>query len=197
MKTNQQGLSNRQRRSIKKLTPVKRRAVANGVRTPGASRPADAPPVRRDGLEWLIKKKRLTPERAVAAMFYRGLYRDAGPVSIASSLGALDRVDQGARGVELRAAGRDTARRQLLTLRGEVLRGQVDMLTALDGVAGVGHCLRELTGGDRWRADELEAALKIALDLVHDWRLTNCAESSALVANGRTAHGAGVRSPSQ
>jgi hypothetical protein len=51
-----------------------------------------------------------------------------------------------------------------------VLRGQVDMLTVMDGVCGQGYTLRYLAGGDKHRAAELLVALRLALDMLVAYR---------------------------
>ena len=57
---------------------------------------------------------------------------------------------------------------ELFVIRHQILAGQYDMLTALDGVCGVGHTLREL-GKTQARAIALEQALMCALDLIARW----------------------------
>lgn len=124
----------------------------------------------KDGLLWEVGKKRLTKAQAEEAMAYRKGFRDAGEVSVRSCL------DVGVGGGQLSylpgaaVLSMTAARRELFTARYKVLRGQVDMLTVMDGVCGLGHTLRHLAGGDRHRADELRVALKLALDMLVAYR---------------------------
>jgi hypothetical protein len=124
---------------------------------------------RRDGLLWLVEKRRLTKDRYRQALRYRAAFRDGGSVSLKSSadIGA----GGGAPGPRDHLGGamvsHTQAQRDLFVMRWEVLKGQGDMLIVMDAVCGVGHSLRELTGGDWKRAGELEAALRVALDLLH------------------------------
>ena len=59
-----------------------------------------------------------------------------------------------------------TAKRELFVMRWQVLGGQTDMLTVMDGVCAGGMTLRKLGGGGDRKALALEAVLMVALDLV-------------------------------
>ncbi|WP_337186594.1 hypothetical protein [Phenylobacterium sp.] len=158
-------MSNRQRRQMLKAIkarpqhPARDEVLARAARTT----PAKTEPEMRDGLQWLIDKGRLTAAQRVVAGRYRDGYRDAGEVSTRSCLDA----SVGGGGVALSPVeAMSDARRQMFVWRYAVLRGQVDMLTVLDGVCGAGHTVRYLAGGDQGRARELEAVLKVALDML-------------------------------
>jgi hypothetical protein len=155
-------LSNRQRKLVKKAIPKAPR---------GAEKPRivnqEPPIVIRDGLDWLKRKKRLKdPRRIKAADLYRKAYREAGDVSIPSCLGTLDRVDHGAVAGFV-AVAREDGKRLLLHLR-NIVRAQPDLLTALDGICGIGWTPLELAGGNDRRARNLETALYIGLDQIAD-----------------------------
>jgi len=169
-------LSNRQRRALrKKIQAEPRVAVQAEVVVKSAGR--DLPIEKRDGLEWLSQKRRLSDEQLVEANAYRALYRDAGEVAMRSCLD----VGAGGGGVGPKAyadavlVASTNARRELQAIRGVVLRNQVEMLTVMDGVCGLGWTVRALAGGDQGRARELEALLRCALDLVAAWRATKIA----------------------
>lgn len=126
------------------------------------------PPKDRDGLVWLIQKKRLTPEQQRTAKTWRDAARDATGVSIKSCIDDTASGSGGPAWQRLQAAYVATAASKawLDQMRREVLRGQVDMLTVMDGVCGAGHTLRDLAGGNDRRAGELEAVLRVALDVL-------------------------------
>ena len=123
--------------------------------------------VQRDGLEWLIKRRKakFTPARQAAAWFYRDAFRAVGGVPIASTLGSSARTPPMIHCLD--------ASSTLFILRSKVLCGQDDMLTVMDGLVGLGYTLRTLAGGDSYVATALECVLYVALDLVENWRLTN------------------------
>jgi hypothetical protein len=135
------------------------------------------PEVDRDGLEWLIKRRQMSPNRVATARYYRELYRDGDASPLGSSLGNLDRVDGPGRPGLYFEVGVSN-RYELQRVRSLALGGQVDMLTVMDGVVGTGHSLRYLAGGDGHRADALMRVLFVALDLVEKYRLTNVHETA-------------------
>ncbi|HEY3694078.1 hypothetical protein [Phenylobacterium sp.] len=164
-------LSNRARRQLLKTIAPAPRHPRVGEAGQGVRVSADpAPPADRDGLVWLGEKKRLTPDQLKAAFHYRDAFRDAGEVSLKSALDVG--VGGGGYGPATPSplVSLTTARRALLVIRYQVLRGQVDMLTVMDGVCGAGHTLRGLAGGDKHRARDLEILLKAALDQVVAFR---------------------------
>lgn len=134
----------------------------------GSAKPKAQEP--RDGLAWLIKKGRLTLAQAREALLYREGFRDAGEVAMRSSLevGVCGGQPSGLPNAAVFAMTK--ARQELALSRYKVLRGQVDMLTVMDGVCGHGYTLRHLAGGDHHRAAELEVALRIALDVLVAYR---------------------------
>lgn len=148
--------------------------------TAGATKDEKEPELsERDGLLWLVKKRRLSLPRLRAAQAYRELYRTAmtedGALKSCLEVagGGGERVGMpGAAPISLLAA-----KRALFLIRHKVLGGQADMLSVMDGVCGAGRTLRELGKGDRG-AGALEAVLMVALDLVHG-HLTKQLEKAA------------------
>lgn len=134
--------------------------------------PEDLSPLaNRDGLAWLIGKKRLTPDRARQAQRYRDAFRNGAGVAMKSSaaqwLGAGGSAPGPREGGGAAMFGSVEASRDLFVMRWQVLKGQPEMLIVMDAVCGIGHTLRDLAGGNWQRAGELEAVLKVALDLLH------------------------------
>lgn len=165
-------LSNRERRDLLKAIPATPRKMKGAavVRVAAVKPPKD--PDDKDGLDWLNRKGRLTPAQLREGLLYRQGFLDAGEVSIVSSLADPDRVRSTA-GSALPGGGvasMTEARRAMFVARFVVLRGQVDMLTVMDGVCGLEHTLRYLAGGNQVRASELEVSLKIALDMLVAYR---------------------------
>lgn len=157
----------RLKKQARKISPVAPRhapADPNKPRTV-ANLP---PPQDRDGLLWLIKKKRLTTSQIQVAKTWRDAVRDAGGVSIRSCIDDTASGGGGPAWHRLQAAyvAASASKTWLEHMRHDVLRGQVDMLTVMDGVCSAGRTLRELAGGNDRRAGELEAVLRVALDLL-------------------------------
>lgn len=144
------------KKQSRRIAPVARRTVTNLP-----------PPQDRDGLLWLIKKKGLTLAQIQAAKVWRDAVRNAGGVSIRSCINDAAPRGDGAAWQRLQAAyvGASASKAWLEHMRQDVLRGQVDMLTVMDGVCGAGRTLRELAGGHDRRAGGMEAVLRVALDL--------------------------------
>jgi hypothetical protein len=155
----------RVKKEARRIAPVAPRHTA-GDPTPKVSK--IPPPQDRDGLLWLIKKKRLSVAQTQMAKTWRDAVRDAGGVSIRSCIDDTARGSGGPAWQRLQAAyvAQTASTMWLEKMRRDVLRGQTDMLTVLDGVCGTGHTLRELAGGNDRRAGELEAVLRVALDLL-------------------------------
>jgi hypothetical protein len=167
-------------KSLHKPTPVPRKRAAAA---PAGEARVKEDPGPKDGLEWLIKKKRI--DRAQAAAAYRlrlGFRDDGGGVEGVVSCLEIGGGGGSSDGVQHRLAAVTDARREYLLVIGQVLWGEPQMVAVVDGVCGRGYTLRYLAGQDRHRADELEAVLKAALSLVVAWkkaheRLTNGAET--------------------
>lgn len=124
-------------------------------------------PMDRDGLIWLHKKKRITAAQAKEGIHYRDLFRSAlaGEASIPSNIptGKVGGGQQG--GLPFGDSFTDSAAKlALFVVRWNVLHGEPELLTVMDGVCGVGHTVRYLAGGNQLRAAQLEAALRIALN---------------------------------
>lgn len=138
-----------------------------------AREPRPVEPSDRDGLLWLAKKKRLTTPQVGAGLYVRGLFRrdQASGVSLKSSLdvSAAAGVYNCGKGGGLPLGGDYTdaqAKLELFVVRELTLGKQPDLLLVVDGVCGLGHTVRFLAGNNQLRAAELEASLRIALDLI-------------------------------
>lgn len=124
-----------------------------------------------DGLDRLIRRGKLTPLQLEMAKRYRRVGRLAmeGGGSLRS---CLDTSPGGGGGGAMPGPGEgfkvSAAKREFHLMRWVTLRGQVDVLTALDGVLLGGHTLLALAGGEGRgaRAAELQVALTIGLDLL-------------------------------
>jgi hypothetical protein len=164
-------LSNRERKALRKVLPKAPRVVRGDaeVRVATPEKGGKTEELVRDGLAWLIRKNQLTPAQVAEAKAWRDGVRDAGEVEMRSCLniGVGGGSNEGALA---RVQAMSTARRLLFAGRYVVLRGQVDMLTVMDGVCGQGYTLRYLAGGDKHRAGELMVTLKLALDLLVAYR---------------------------
>lgn len=164
-------LSKRERKAIRKTIPAKPRLVVHGlgavVKVAVKAEPRED--LARDGLDWLVRKRVLTVAQLFECRAWRDGVRDAGEVEMRSCLNVG--VGGGSNeGTLARVHAMSSARRQLFEGRYVVLRGQVDMLTVMDGVCGQGYTLRYLAGGDKHRAAELLVTLKLALDLLVAFR---------------------------
>ena len=160
------------------------RAVADGVaETVGLSQARGAefekPPAtrggretayrRQTGLDWLLRKGRITPAQRQAGEAYGAAFRRS---QAAPSIGSTLEVQPSgglAAGPSLaqilkQAAGRQRALEELAAMR-ERLFGQGDLVQVCDLVCGRELTPREAGGGDR-EALRLEAVLKVALDLL-------------------------------
>lgn len=142
-------------------------AAEQPVRKPVAVR--EVAPMRRDGLDWLRAKKRISAAQFAAGMAYRRRVRaaDAEGGAIKSSLDIVEGRGSGGAGFAVTPveAGAE-AKAWLFRVRHVLLKGQPDMITVLDAVCGQGHTLTALADGNDRRALELEAYLKVGLDLL-------------------------------
>lgn len=166
-------MSNRERKALKgKVLAAPRYAKpeAGKVVARKAAPAGKAGPLKREGLEWLFKKGRLTPPRLRAALFYQRRFADNDGVSLKSCIDPTSTGGAPGPGMyfDIGVVTVTQAKRELFVIRHQILAGQYDMLTALDGVCGVGHTLREL-GKTQARAIALEQALMCALDLIARW----------------------------
>lgn len=135
---------------------------------------------RLTGLEWLVRKGRISAEAATAGLRYGQAYRRAkSEPSLPSTLNA----QPGATGLEgptiaemlEHAEGTAQARRRLTDLRRR-LWGQRDLVEACDRICGEERTPREAAGGER-DGMRMEAVLKVALDIL--------AAADAIAASGR------------
>jgi hypothetical protein len=132
---------------------------------------ARAQPFKRlSGLEWLLKKGRLTVAEAAAGERYGLAYRRAKlDPSIPSTLEVKPQAMLSASGPSLKhlvahAQGTAQAAGLLAGYRRRLLM-QKDLLAACDQVCGEEKTPREAAGGDRDGA-RLEAVLKVALSIL-------------------------------
>jgi hypothetical protein len=167
-----EGLSNRQRKHRAKAAPAAPRhpKAVDEAKVVRVAKVKDAgEPIDRDGLIWPYKKKRITAAQAKEGFHYRDLFRSAagGEAPIPSNIptGKVGGGQQG--GLPFSDGFNDAAAKlALFVVRWHVLLGQADLLLVMDGVCGVGHTVRYLAGGNQVRAAQLEAALRIALDMM-------------------------------
>lgn len=132
---------------------------------------ARAQPYKRlSGLEWLLKKGRLSPAEAAAGERYGLAYRRAKlDPSIPSTLEVKPQAVLSASGPSLKhlvahAQGTAQAAGLLANYRRKLLM-QADLVAACDQVCGEEKTPREAGGGDRDGA-RLEAVLKVALSIL-------------------------------
>jgi len=160
------------------------RAVSDGVaetvtlaRARGAAfeKPAvrkgerETPYRRQAGLDWLLKKGRITAAQKAAGEAYGERWRRAGAAPAIASTLAVQPSGGSAGGPSLglllkQAAGRQRAAEELAGFRAR-LSGQSDLVTVCDLVCGQELTPREAGGGDR-DAARIEAVLKVALDIL-------------------------------
>lgn len=166
-------LSNADRKKLRKATPAKPRVVASAEAH--VVRVAAEPPPKieqdRDGFVFL-SRKRLSPAQVKAGIYYRDLFRFVALYTGADVKDSIERLmtsgGGAGGGVVLNGTSftASAARAELFRLRWVVSGGQVDVLSALDGVCGIGHTLLFLAGGKRQREEQLMQSLRIGLDLV-------------------------------
>ncbi|MBP6877505.1 MAG: hypothetical protein KBC34_05760 [Phenylobacterium sp.] len=136
---------------------------------PPATRGERQRPYRRlAGLDWLLRKGRLTTAQKAAGERYGRCYRMAqGEVAIAST---LDIKPGGAAETPLTAviarAEANARARDALSAYRDTLRGQPSLVAACDMICGEELTPREAAcGGDR-EIYRLEAVLEVALDML-------------------------------
>ena len=160
------------------------RAVADGVaesvalgRARGAvfEKPAarkgerETPYRRQAGLEWLLKKGRISERQKAAGERYGACWRRAGSTPSMGSTLEVQPSGGVAAGMSLalllkQSAGRLRAEQELTGFR-ERLFGQSDLVSVCDLICGQELTPREAGGGDR-DAARIEAVLKVALDIL-------------------------------
>lgn len=142
------------------------RARGAAIEAPAVGRLAHR---RLTGLEWLVRKGRISGPAATVGLRYGQAYRRAkAEPSLPSTLNALP----GSTGIEgptvaevlEHAEGTAQARRVLAELRRRLL-GQADLVLACDEICGEERTPREAAGGER-EGVRMEAVLKVALDIL-------------------------------
>lgn len=142
------------------------RARGAAIESPATGRQAHR---RLTGLEWLVRKGRISGAAATAGLRYGQAYRRAkAEPSLPSTLNAQPGATAGegptiAEVLE-HAEGRAQASRRLAHLRGRLL-GQADLVAACDQICGEERTPREAGGGER-EGVRMEAVLKVALDIL-------------------------------
>ncbi|MEO8113600.1 MAG: hypothetical protein ABI655_04400 [Phenylobacterium sp.] len=137
--------------------------------TPTARREGRETPHRRlSGLDWLLRKGKISEAQAVAGARYGACYRRAMMGDpIASTLEVQPGLGSGGpplTAVLARADGRRAAQAKLGALR-RALGDQPDLVRVCDLICGQEMTVREASGGERDVA-RLEALLQVALDLI-------------------------------
>lgn len=124
---------------------------------------------RLSGLEWLLRKGRITAVQAQAGERYGAIYRRAGAApAIGSTLDVQPGLSNPA-GAPLamilrQGAGRREAEATLARLRRGLL-DNIDLIAACDLICGRELTPREAAGGER-DGVRMEAVLKVALDIL-------------------------------
>jgi hypothetical protein len=153
---------------------------------PAVAKPHSIAPRDADGLRMLLGKNRITPAQYRAGEFYGTLWRTAqisgGPARVqdlsrASAGGGGDAPagDEGAAWVA-------DCREQLAHLN-EYLAGDEDdaLIAIMEMICGAGMRPREITSVQR-ETEQIEAALRVALDLVARRRRQRAAERAEIAA---------------
>lgn len=165
-------LSNRERKELRKVTPKAPR-VPRGEAVVRVAPPTPKEPdaTERDGLVWLGRKGRLTPEQLRVGKWWSDRARDAGDISLRSCLDVTEGHGSSTGGglPPAALASKSTAKRELFVAKWVVLRGEPDMLLVMEGVCEKRQTLRFLAGGNQQRARDLEAILKCALNQLSAW----------------------------
>lgn len=146
-------------------------AVTKGMAAPRVKVARGGPDPDEDGLDRLIRKGKLRGDRRAMAEHYRRVARlvltEGGGIKscLDQTPGGGNRGGLPVGGVAFEATA---AKRELFVMRHQVLRGQRDILTAMDGVLVTGQTLLALAGGagKGGRASELYVALCIGLDML-------------------------------
>lgn len=123
------------------------------------------PMLRRSGLEWLRRKGRIDQDQYVAGHRYGDDYRRATEVSLKSCIS--DQTGSGRDTGLSHQEAREEAFLRLRAARVAGLQSHPKMIATVDNVCGEGRTVRQLTGDNEADAQQYEAALLIALDLLH------------------------------
>lgn len=133
--------------------------------------PRGGPDPDEDGFHRLVRKKRLTDDQMRAGKRLRDLAKLAelagGPAKSCLDIGVGGGSGSGLPVFDGEADSALAAKRELFRLRWAVLKGEPEMRLVLDGVIIAGHTLIKLAGGDQSRSRELEAVLRVALNMLH------------------------------
>jgi hypothetical protein len=164
------GLSNRERKALRKATPAAPRkpkgevvvkvAVAGSKKKPAAD--------KEDGLLWLTRKGWITPKQGAMGLHYSDLARAApdGGIKIVDLEGAGGGGSVGG-GLPFGGSYSDgQAALELYVIRQHLLAAEPDLLLVMEGVCVRRHTPRFLAGGNQCRAHELLSALRIALNIL-------------------------------
>ncbi len=119
----------------------------------------------RDGLLWLVEKRRINAAQRMAGERYRADYADLHHGGMKSCLDDMP----GARFVStelLPTLQHASARESLNLARRKGLANDNTLIWLADEVAGKGTTLREIAAGDKHRAADLETELGVALRLL-------------------------------
>jgi len=134
--------------------------VECGDRKPGEP---PRPMIRRSGLDWLSRKGRIDARQNIAGQRYGSDYRSVEDVRLRSCL-----ADQsyGGSGRETAQEAKEEAYERLRSARSSGLVGHSRMIALCDAICGEGRTIRQLTGDNEAEAQQTEASLLIALDLL-------------------------------
>jgi hypothetical protein len=129
----------------------------------------ETPYRRQAGLEWLLKKGRISERQKAAGESYGERFRRAGATPAMGSTLEVQPSGGLAAGPSLglvlrQAAGRLKAEEELAAMRTRLF-GQSDLVSVCDLICGQELTPREAGGGDR-EAARIEAVLKVALDIL-------------------------------
>lgn len=117
----------------------------------------------RDGLLWLVQKRRLSEGQRSAAERYRTDYERARAGDVKAS--GLEYLGGGGDGTEA-LQSKVEAIQKLKRARDDGLLGDEAMISLLDAVAGKGQTLRDLAMQDRKTADALEVEFRVGCRLL-------------------------------
>lgn len=120
------------------------------------------PMLRRSGLDWLWKKRRISEHQQIAGLRYGDEYRVAEDFSLRSCLAG---APTGGDAFSRQDLKREMTQR-LAAARAHGLGGHEGMIALCDRVCGDGRTIRQMSGDSDAEAAKNEAILCIALDLL-------------------------------